>query len=76
MNQAAPGHRACRRVRAGPPEVQWVAAAVAAEPGELVADLCVVPGGKAMVLAASGATVVAADILLWGTCQPDPCERS
>ena len=41
---------------------QWVAEAVDAQPGERVADLCAAPGGKAMVLAATGATVVAADI--------------
>jgi 16S rRNA (cytosine967-C5)-methyltransferase len=41
---------------------QWVAAAVEAQPGERVADLCAAPGGKATVLAATGATVVAADI--------------
>jgi len=41
---------------------QWVAAAVGAQPGERVADVCAAPGGKAMLLAASGATVVAADI--------------
>jgi len=41
---------------------QWVAAAVGAQRGERVADLCAAPGGKAMVLAASGATVVASDI--------------
>lgn len=41
---------------------QWVAAAVEAQPGERVADLCAAPGGKATSLAATGATVVAADI--------------
>ena len=41
---------------------QWVAEAVGAQPGERVADLCAAPGGKAMVLAATGAQVVAADI--------------
>ncbi|MGH9273124.1 MAG: transcription antitermination factor NusB, partial [Acidimicrobiales bacterium] len=41
---------------------QWVAAAVEAQPGERVADLCAAPGGKATLLAATGATVVAADI--------------
>jgi 16S rRNA (cytosine967-C5)-methyltransferase len=41
---------------------QWVAEAVEARPGDLVADLCAAPGGKAMVLAATGASVVAADI--------------
>ena len=41
---------------------QWVAAAVGAAPGERVADLCAAPGGKATALAATGATVIAADI--------------
>ncbi len=41
---------------------QWVAEAVGAQPGERVADLCAAPGGKAMMLAATGARVVAADI--------------
>jgi 16S rRNA (cytosine967-C5)-methyltransferase len=41
---------------------QWVAAAVGAEPGERVADLCAAPGGKALALAATGARVVAADL--------------
>jgi 16S rRNA (cytosine967-C5)-methyltransferase len=41
---------------------QWIAALVDARPGALVADLCAAPGGKATALAASGATVVAADI--------------
>ena len=41
---------------------QWVAEAVGAAPGERVADLCAAPGGKATMLAASGAWVVAADI--------------
>jgi 16S rRNA (cytosine967-C5)-methyltransferase len=41
---------------------QWVAAAVGARPGERVADLCAAPGGKALLLAATGARVVAADI--------------
>lgn len=40
---------------------QWVAEAVAAEPGELVLDMCAAPGGKALWMARSGATVVAAD---------------
>jgi 16S rRNA (cytosine967-C5)-methyltransferase len=40
---------------------QWVAAAVEATAGERVADVCAAPGGKATALAASGATVVAAD---------------
>ena len=41
---------------------QWVAEAVGAQPGERVADLCAAPGGKAMILAATGATVIASDI--------------
>lgn len=41
---------------------QWVAAAVGAQPGELVADLCAAPGGKATALAATGAGVVAVDV--------------
>ena len=41
---------------------QWVAEAVGARPGERVADVCAAPGGKAMLLAASGASVVASDI--------------
>lgn len=41
---------------------QWVAEAVGAQRGEHVADVCAAPGGKAMVLAATGATVVASDI--------------
>jgi 16S rRNA (cytosine967-C5)-methyltransferase len=41
---------------------QWVAEAVEAQPGDRVADLCAAPGGKATVLAASGASVIAADM--------------
>jgi 16S rRNA (cytosine967-C5)-methyltransferase len=41
---------------------QWVVEIVAAAPGERVVDLCAAPGGKATGLAATGATVVAADI--------------
>jgi len=40
---------------------QWVAAAVGAEAGERVADLCAAPGGKATALAG---TVVASDVSL------------
>lgn len=40
---------------------QLVVEAVGAQPGELVVDLCAAPGGKATGIAASGATVVAAD---------------
>jgi 16S rRNA (cytosine967-C5)-methyltransferase len=41
---------------------QWVAELVDARPGERVADLCAAPGGKATLLAATGAYVVAGDI--------------
>jgi 16S rRNA (cytosine967-C5)-methyltransferase len=45
---------------------QWVAAAVGAQPGERVLDLCAAPGGKATAMAARsvtpGAFVVAADV--------------
>jgi 16S rRNA (cytosine967-C5)-methyltransferase len=41
---------------------QWVAAAVEAQAGERVADICAAPGGKATLLAETGAVVVAADI--------------
>jgi 16S rRNA (cytosine967-C5)-methyltransferase len=41
---------------------QWVADAVSAQPGERVADLCAAPGGKATLLAGTGAAVVAGDI--------------
>jgi 16S rRNA (cytosine967-C5)-methyltransferase len=40
----------------------WVAAAVEATAGERVLDLCAAPGGKATLMAASGAAVVAADV--------------
>lgn len=40
---------------------QWVVEALAAQPGEVVLDLCAAPGGKATALANSGAWVVAAD---------------
>lgn len=40
---------------------QQVAAAVGAGSGERILDLCAAPGGKATALAATGATVVAAD---------------
>jgi 16S rRNA (cytosine967-C5)-methyltransferase len=40
---------------------QWVAESVEARPGQRVADLCAAPGGKATLLAATGAAVVAAD---------------
>jgi 16S rRNA (cytosine967-C5)-methyltransferase len=41
---------------------QLVVRALAAEPGERVADLCAAPGGKATALAAAGAHVTALDI--------------
>lgn len=41
----------------------WVAAAVGAERGDRVLDVCAAPGGKATAIASSGATVVAADVL-------------
>jgi 16S rRNA (cytosine967-C5)-methyltransferase len=41
---------------------QWVAASVGAKRGELVLDSCAGPGGKATGLAASGATVIGADL--------------
>jgi 16S rRNA (cytosine967-C5)-methyltransferase len=40
---------------------QWVAAAVAAMPGELILDVCAAPGGKATAMAGAGARVIAAD---------------
>lgn len=40
---------------------QWVAEAVGARAGERILDLCAAPGGKATAMAATGATVVAAD---------------
>ena len=40
---------------------QWVAAAVEAQPGELVFDACAAPGGKATALATAGAHVIAGD---------------
>jgi len=43
---------------------QLVVEAIKARPGELVADLCAAPGGKATALAASGATVAGLDIHL------------
>jgi 16S rRNA (cytosine967-C5)-methyltransferase len=41
---------------------QWVADLVGVQPGELVADLCAAPGGKATAMAGNGAVVVAADL--------------
>lgn len=42
----------------------WVAAAVNAQPGERILDLCAAPGGKATALASDGASVIAADLRL------------
>lgn len=41
---------------------QWVAAAVPGREGDLVVDVCAAPGGKATAIAATGATVIAADL--------------
>ncbi len=41
---------------------QLVAAAVDAEPGDLILDMCAAPGGKATALVSEGAIVVAADM--------------
>jgi 16S rRNA (cytosine967-C5)-methyltransferase len=41
---------------------QWVAELVEARRGDLVADLCAAPGGKATALAEAGAIVVAGDL--------------
>lgn len=41
---------------------RWVAEAVGAAAGERVLDLCAAPGGKALLMAATGASVVAADV--------------
>ncbi len=41
---------------------RWVAEAVGAQTGERVLDLCAAPGGKSLVLAATGARVVASDL--------------
>ena len=40
---------------------QWVAAAVDAQAGERIIDVCAAPGGKATALASTGATVIAND---------------
>lgn len=40
---------------------QWVAAVLAGQVGERVLDMCAAPGGKATVVAAAGASVIAAD---------------
>lgn len=44
------------------PASQEVVELVAAEPGELILDVCAAPGGKATGLAAAGARVVAGDL--------------
>lgn len=41
---------------------QWVAAAVEAQRGERVADVCAAPGGKTTAIAATGAVVAASDV--------------
>jgi len=41
---------------------QWVAGHVGCRPGEIVADLCAAPGGKATAMAEAGAYVVAGDV--------------
>jgi len=41
---------------------QEVVAAVGAEPGDVIVDLCAAPGGKATGLSAAGATVIATDL--------------
>lgn len=43
------------------PASQWVCELVDAQAGDLLLDSCAAPGGKATLLAGSGATVVAAD---------------
>lgn len=43
------------------PASQWVCDVVDAQAGDLILDSCAAPGGKATLLAASGATVIAAD---------------
>jgi len=43
------------------PASRWVCDAVGAQAGDLILDSCAAPGGKATLLAASGATVIAAD---------------
>lgn len=44
------------------PASQAVVAAVAAQPGEIVVDVCAAPGGKATGIATTGARVIAADL--------------
>ena len=43
------------------PASQWVCELVQAQPNDLILDSCAAPGGKATLLAAGGAVVVAAD---------------
>jgi 16S rRNA (cytosine967-C5)-methyltransferase len=43
---------------------QWVAAAVEAQPGEQILDVCAAPGGKATAIADGGVFVVANDVSL------------
>ncbi len=43
------------------PASQWVCEAVDAQAGELILDSCAAPGGKATLMAASGATIIAGD---------------
>ncbi len=43
------------------PASQWVCDIVGAQAGDTILDCCAAPGGKATLLAASGATVVASD---------------
>lgn len=43
------------------PASQWVCDVVGAQSGDLILDSCAAPGGKATLLASSGATIVAAD---------------
>lgn len=43
------------------PASQWVCDMVEAQAGDVILDSCAAPGGKATLLAGSGATVVAAD---------------
>ena len=44
------------------PSSQLVAAAVGAQPGERILDVCSAPGGKATAMAAAGAFVVAGEV--------------
>jgi 16S rRNA (cytosine967-C5)-methyltransferase len=41
---------------------QWVAESIGVRPGDVVADVCAAPGGKATLLAGLGAHVIAADL--------------